>query len=608
MTFSKSFRLSMLSLALAGSLAASAADGLKFSFTGDDHCIIKVDSDKKYLLLPIEEGVPDARINVLVGDEIKQTFYARLATRKVDYYVPFDISRYNDGKLVLAVQTPPHADRTGRTSTDIFASKMELSNSFDTANREKHRPLFHHTPLYGWMNDPNGMFYKDGVWHLYYQYNPYGSMWQNMTWGHSSSKDLVNWEHNPLAIEPNGLGAIFSGSSVVDKNNTAGFGENAIVSLYTSAGDAQTQSLAFSTDDGMTFTRFDGNPIIAYERESRDPNMFWDDANQQWVLLLASALDHEMLIFTSKDLKEWELASKFGSGFGAQEGVWECPDLMELPVEGTNQKKWVLICNINPGFIFGGSGTQYFVGDFDGQKFVADSNPDVTKWLDYGKDFYATVSFSNAPDDRKTAIAWMSNWDYANQVPTQQFRSANTLPRELSVFRGPDGEMYVASVPSPEVTALREAPVNYKPGNVTATGVTYSLPAENDAICEIVLDTDLRKYKTLDITLSNAEGETVKMTLDAQNRTFSMDRTQSGLTDFSPAFPVVTTAPTHDTSGRQTLRIFVDRSSIEVFDSKGRFTMTNLVFPTSPYNTLTLSAPKGAKVNALSIYPLNPSK
>lgn len=598
----------MLSLALAGSLAATATDSLQVSFTGDDHCLVRVDSDKKYLLLPIEEDVPDARINVLVNGELKQTFYARLATRKVDYYVPFDIDRFGkDAKIVLQVQTAPHPDRSGRTSTDIFATKMLLSNSFDTANTEKHRPLFHHTPLYGWMNDPNGMFYKDGVWHLYYQYNPYGSMWQNMTWGHSSSKDLLHWQHHPLAIEPNALGAVFSGSSVVDKDNTAGFGEDAIIALFTSASDAQTQSLAYSTDNGLNFTRFDGNPVIAYERESRDPNMFWDDANKQWVLLLASALDHEMLVFTSKDLKEWELQSKFGNGYGSQGGVWECPDLMELPVEGSNKKKWVLICNINPGFIFGGSGTQYFVGDFDGTKFVADSEPDVTKWLDYGKDFYATVSFSNAPDNRKTAIAWMSNWDYANQVPTKQFRSANTLPRELSVFRAPDGELYVASTPSPEVTAMRGVPVNYKPGNVSPSGLTYTLPADNDGICEIVVDADLRKDKTLDIILSNAEGEKVTMTLDAKNRTFSMDRTQSGLTEFSPAFPVVTTAPTHTAMGRQTIRIFVDRSSIEVFDAKGRFTMTNLVFPTNPYTTLTLSSPKGAKVPALSVYPLTPT-
>ena len=279
-----------------------------------------------------------------------------------------------------------------------------------------------------------GMFYKDGVWHLCYQWNPYGSKWQNMTWGHSTSKDLVNWEHQPATIIPDGLGTIFSGSSVVDTNNTAGYGKNAVVTLYTSCDASQVQSMAHSTDNGATFTKYAGNPIITLDTEARDPNMFWHEPTQQWVLVLAHALEHEMLIYTSPNLRDWTLQSSFGKGLGCQSGVWECPDLFELPVDGNGVKKWVLICNINPGGPFGGSAAQYFVGDFDGKTFTPDRDKQgnvPTKWLDFGKDNYASVSFSDAPDNRRTLIGWMNNWQYAAEVPTLQYRSANTLPLQL---------------------------------------------------------------------------------------------------------------------------------------------------------------------------------
>lgn len=602
-------KTSMCILGMTCCVSSYASPGIELLHQGTNTTIAKIKGDSRYVLLPIEENAPISEIFILKNGVRDKKFNVMLANNRIDYYVPLDITPYAGDSLVLDIRS--HNDRHSlREAKDaVWNNEMKLSDTFDTTNKEKYRPAFHHTPLYGWMNDPNGMFYKDGEWHLYYQYNPFGSKWENMSWGHSSSSDLVHWEHHAPVLYPNSLGMIFSGSSVVDKNNTAGFGEDAVIALYTSADAIQMQSLAYSNDNGATFTNYTGNPVIVYERESRDPNMFWDDKNNQWVLLLASALDHEMLVFTSSDLKEWTLKSKFGNGYGSQDGVWECPDLMKLPVEGTDQDKWVLICNINPGAPFGGSGTQYFVGDFDGTTFTCDNSGDVTKWMDYGKDHYATVSFSNAPDGRHTVIGWMSNWQYANDVPTMQFRSANTLPREVSLFRAPDNDLYVASRPSPEVDALRGTEKKYGKANIGKSAKRYALPAANDGICEIDFSIELTSADKADLTLSNNEGEKVVMTVDASGDTFSMDRTASGLTDFSEHFPAVTTAPAHNGTKAFNVRIFVDRSSIEAFDGDGRFAMTNLVFPTSPYTSLSVSTAGGnAKIKSLNIYSLNPEK
>ncbi len=588
-------------LAVAGSQNMPAADGIDISHLGTNNTLVRVtDGNSRYVLFPVEESVDDATLNLLLDGKQEKTLRIRLARNRVDYYVPFDISAYKDSKIIFDVVTTQGRASVREASDDACWKNIRLSDTFDTSNTEKYRPAFHHTPLYGWMNDPNGMFYKDGVWHLYYQYNPYGSKWQNMSWGHSTSTDLVNWEHHPVAIEPNSLGQVFSGSCVVDSDNTAGFGKDAVIALYTSAGINQMQSLAYSTDNGETFTIYPGNPIITLESEARDPNMFWNDETKEWNLLLAHALDHEMLIFTSPDLKEWTLQSAFGKGLGAQGGVWECPDMRHLPVEGTDESKWVLICNLNPGGPFGGSAAQYFTGDFDGRKFTADTDSEgnvPTKWMDYGKDHYATV------------IGWMSNWQYAAEVPTHQYRSANTLPRDISLFKGTDGQYYLKTVPSPELLALRDhRTVSAKGKSFGKSPVKFALPEANDGICEINMSLNARKADKVTITLANRQGEKVDMTFDPSASTFSFDRTQSGLTDFSHDFPAVVTAPTLRNSTSQSLRIFVDRSSIEVFDGEGNFVLTNLVFPGSPYTTLSLAADGGkASLNSLEIYTIKTS-
>ena len=532
---------------------------------GDNHAMVRVTKDAKYLLLPVQESEENANIAMLdEKNELVKRLNVRLAVNKVDYWVPLELKR---GYKLMDITF--HGDRrqTGAVKGFVCWKGIKYSDTFDTTNRERFRPAYHHTPLYGWMNDPNGMFYKDGVWHLYYQYNPYGSQWENMTWGHSTSKDLVHWEAQPLAIESDWLGTIFSGSCVTRGDE--------VVAIYTSAGHHQMQSIAFSKDNGQTFTKYEGNPVLTSDvPDFRDPNPFWNEDIKAWNMILA--VGQEMRIYSSKDLKEWKEESRFGLGYGNHDGVWECPDLFPLTSHPSplTSKKWVLICNINPGGLFGGSATQYFVGQFDGHKFTCESKPEVTKWLDYGKDHYATVSFYNAPNNRRTVLAWMSNWQYANQVPTQQFRSANSIARDLGLFTY-NGETYVSVVPSPEMLAARGAKVKQ--------------PTE---ACEIVIDVK----KQAEIVLSNAKGEQVTMRYDATKQTFTMDRTKSGDVSFSPDFACVTEAPTYGTI-RQ-LRIFIDRCSIEAFDADGRMAMTNLVFPSEPYNNIKV---KGGKTTIYEI-------
>ena len=538
--------------------AASAQDA---RFLSSNHCIYRINEQKNYLLLPVQEKAEMCNIKVVKNNTQVKALNVRLASNHIDYYVPLDLKQFGeDEKLALDIHVNGTYRNDGELSGFTCWKKMQFSDTFDTANREKYRPVYHHTPAWGWMNDPNGMFYKDGVWHLYFQYNPYGSQWENMTWGHSTSTDLIHWTFQGAPIEADAWGTIFSGSAVVDHNNPAGFGKGAVVAMYTSAGENQTQSIAYSNDNGQTFTKYDGNPVLTSNTpDYRDPHVFWNEDIKRWNMIMAEG--QHMDIYSSADLKEWKLESQFGAEYGNHGGVWECPDLMKMKVRGTNQYKWMLLCNINPGGPFGGSATQYFVGQFDGHKFTCESAPEVTKWMDYGKDHYATVTFDNAPDGRRVAMAWMSNWQYANQVPTMQFRSANSVPRDLDLYEY-QGQTYCGVTPSPELAAAR-------PKKATKT-LTEA--------CEMVVT--LKGNAT--ITLANDKGEQVVMTYDEKSRTFAMDRTKSGQKEFSDDFAALTVAPVHGKMSQ--LRLFIDRSSIEAFDADGKMAMTNLVFPTKPYN------------------------
>ena len=542
------------------------------TFLSSNHAMKRVKTADKYILLPVEEEEGYAHIRVIKDNQVVKEFNCKLAINKTDYNVPLDVSEYG-GEVLLDIQFSGDKRSIGLINNFVCWKDIKATNVFDSKNREKFRSIYHHTPVYGWMNDPNGMFYKDGVWHLYYQYNPYGSQWENMTWAHSTSTDLIHWKNHGEVIQPDALGTIFSGSSVVDKENTAGFGKDAVVAFYTSAGAAQTQSIAYSTDNGETFKKYVNNPILTSDvPDFRDPNVFWNEEVKQWNLILA--VGQQMNIYSSKNLKDWKYESSFGEGYGNHGGVWECPDLLKMG------DKWVLICNINPGGPFGGSATQYFVGSFDGHKFTCESKPEVTKWMDYGKDHYATVSFSNAPDGRIVVLPWMSNWQYANQVPTQQFRSANGLPRDLGLYSY-NGEDYVSVKPSPEVFAAFEK----KPSG----------RLQSAAYIEV---TNIKSNAS--IVLSNDKGERVTMVYDGKNATFSMDRTESGVTDFHSDFKAKTVAPTNGVI--KSMQIFIDRCSIEAFDTEGKVAMTNLVFPSKPYDKIIV---KGCKVK---IYELKNQK
>lgn len=601
MNLNFSSKKGLLAIALGLSLAVQGAENsLVIRHLANEQNIILLDSAKKFLLLPVQENAPEGKVNIIINNELQleQNINVRLAREKVDYYVPLDLSAYQ-GKTISI-------DVAGMPSSSLCWKEIKLSDTFDFSNREIYRPVYHHTPAYGWMNDPNGMFYKDGVYHLYFQYNPYGSMWANMTWGHSTSRDLVHWTYEGTSIVPDAWGAIFSGSCVVDHENTAGFGKGAVVAFYTSAkstpwGDVQSQSMAYSLDNGKTFTKYEGNPILtSSERDFRDPKVFWYAPGKHWVMMLA--VGQHMEIYSSVNLKDWKKESEFGAMQGAHGGVWECPDLVEIPVEGTRQKKWVLICNLNPGGPFGGSAAQYFVGSFDGKTFVNES-PTLTKWMDWGKDNYATVTWNNAPDGRCVALGWMSNWQYANNVPTRQYRSANTIARDLTLYRVGE-ELYLKSTPSPEIKKARGEKVSKLSFNVAGEYEVASLLDDNKGAYEVELVIRNQGASKIAFCLLNEKGEKVSMHYDLARRQFVMDRSESGTVDFSKDFPAVTVAPA-DTDKELTLRLFVDRSSIEAFGEDGKFVMTNLVFPSLPYNKMRFTSDeKGYTVKSLKVYRL----
>ena len=537
--------------------------------------------------------MPEARVDMIVDNQLVNGMNVRLAREKVDYYVPVELKGINPKSLVFQMKHIP--------DTAICWRTIDLSNEFDATNCEKFRPVYHFTPSYGWMNDPNGMVYKDGIYHLFYQYNPYGSMWGNMHWGHATSQDLTSWQHQPVAIAPDALGAIFSGSCVVDKDNTAGFGKDAIIALYTSAADRQTQSLAYSLDNGASFVKYEGNPILTSPKpDFRDPKVIWYEPTKQWIMILA--VGQEMQFFSSANLKEWTYESSFGEGQGAHGGVWECPDLIELPIEETDQKKWVLLCNLNPGGPFGGSATQYFVGTFDGKEFINQS-PTLTKWMDWGKDHYATVTWSNAPDNRHIAIAWMSNWQYANDVPTKQFRSANSVPRDLSLYMQ-NGEYYITNEPSPELKSLRTQSSKKQSFKVNKDYNIDKILGSDTGTYEIEMTINNKDAEFIGFKLFNTLGEEVDIYYNLIEKNLSMNRTKSGEVSFSKEFPAITSAPIQS-SKEMKLRIFVDKSSIEIFGDDGRYVMTNLVFPNEPYNRMSFYAKGGSyNVDSLQLHKL----
>lgn len=612
-----------MALATATALAACQPKGftLHMEHQGDTLTIVHITNPTKYLILPIQESCSEAKVKLDTGSPADVAMDIRLAQDSVEYYVPFVLPQ---GVKEATVRI------SNMASNAICWDSIRLSDTFNTTNTDYYRPVYHHTPLYGWMNDANGLVYKDGEYHLYFQYNPYGSKWGNMHWGHSVSRDLIHWEHLAPAIARDTLGHIFSGSSVVDKNNSAGYGKDALIAFYTSASDehGQIQCMAYSTDNGRTYTKYEKNPILTpFDglKDFRDPKVFWYEPAQKWYMIVSA--DKNMRFYSSSDMKNWEYLSQFGEGYGVQPNQFECPDFVQLPVDGNkNNMKWVMIVNINPGCPFGGSATEYFVGDFDGKEFHCDTDKSVTKWLDFGKDHYATVCFSNT-GDRTIAVPWMSNWQYANVTPIRQYRGANALPRELSLYTK-DGEIYMAANAVKETEGLRKGTTDVNDFTLTDEHLVSPLVTGTEGACELEMDVTPNKAQTVGFQLLNDKGEKVDIYLDLKSGRIVMDRSQSGLTAFGEKsephfketddhrkvlsvnyvndFALGTWAPLSLCEGKTYhLDVFVDKCSVEIFVDGGRIAMTNLVFPTQPYNALRFYTQGGeAEVKNLKVYQL----
>lgn len=532
-------------------------------------------ADKKYLLLPIDDSAPELKVQLVFNDEEEGIpMNIRLAGSEPSYWVPIDIEEYKGSNLSLIFA---YLDKNNKGIKQI-----RQSDDFHFDSKEKYRPAYHFSPKYGWMNDPNGMVYHDGKYHLFYQYNPYASVWGNMHWGHAVSDDLNKWEHQPVAITPDTLGAIFSGSAVIDKDNTAGFGHNAMIAIYTSAGDMQTQSIAYSLDNGLTFTRYNGNPVLTDSNivDFRDPKVFWHKSSQKWIMSLATS--QTITLYGSPNLKEWEKLSEFGNGIGAHGGVWECPDLFPLTYNG--QTKWVLFVSINPGGPNGGSATQYFIGDFDGQTFKADNLP-YPLWLDYGRDNYAGVTWNDAPDNRRIFIGWMSNWDYANQVPTVNFKSASTLPRELRLVHN-GKHLVVSNPPVKEITGLRNESKKIQDIKVETSYTVDKLLDKNEGAYEIEMIINLDKTNSFSFKLTNRMKEELKYSFNMEKEELSIDRSKSGMTNFSEKFASEVIKAPFTKKDTYQVRLFIDKASSELFINDGELALTNIIFPTEPYNSL----------------------
>lgn len=501
-------------------------------------------------------------------------------------------------------KSPENSTNTKEASTD-----PKTEGEF----QDKYRPQFHFTPKTGWMNDPNGMFYHQGEYHLFYQHYPDSTVWGPMHWGHAVSKDMIHWEHLPIALYPDSLGYIFSGSAVVDTQNSSGLGtkENPpIVAIFTyhkmegeKAGriDYQTQGIAYSTDKGRTWTKYKGNPVVPNPgiRDFRDPKVAWDEDTKQWVMTLA-VKDH-IEFYASKDLKKWNKLSEFGKNDGGHGGVWECPDLFKLKDQNGNMK-YVLLVSINPGGPNGGSATQYFTGHFDGKKFISDTPGKNVGWIDYGTDNYAGVTFSNIPqeDGRRILIGWMSNWLYANQVPTEKWRSAMTIPRVFSLKQMDNGHVLVS-------TPVKELE------NISGARKSIEIPSDKDTLdisaqSGINITTSVIEgvaNKDFTLMLSNSGNENVKVGFDSKKNRFFIDRKQSGDLDFSEKYVTEMYAPRIVKGDKIKFKAVVDVASIEVFFDDGATVMTAVFFPDQKFDKASIYGLEQNKIESLQVQEIS---
>lgn len=467
---------------------------------------------------------------------------------------------------------------------------------------DKHRPQVHFSPKAGWMNDPNGMVFFNDKYHLFYQHYPDSNVWGPMHWGHATSKDLIHWEHQPIALYPDSIGYIFSGSVVVDKDNSSGLGTDGkppLVAIYTSHDykgakegkiDFQNQSIAYSVDEGKNWTKYANNPVLKNPgiRDFRDPKVSWYEAGKKWIMTLAT--DDCVTFYSSKDLKNWNRESDFGKTIGAHGGVWECPDLYAAKFNG--KLVYVLLVSMNPGGPNGGSATQYFIGDFDGKTFSPVDTK--TRWLDYGPDNYAGITWSNT-GDRKIFIGWMSNWEYANVVPTKRWRSAGTIPRELQLQQI-NNELLISSKPIAELNLLSGNKQVFN--NIAANN--FDLTAKSGVLngpVRIELKSD--KLDDFSMKFTNPQGEKLVVGFDKSTNNYFIDRTNSGKVDFNKSFPAKHTAPRLSSDKKADITLIVDRASIELFADNGLSVMTCVFFPSTDYSSINIESASGMIINSL---------
>ncbi len=472
---------------------------------------------------------------------------------------------------------------------------------------EPHRPQIHFSPVQKWMNDPNGMVFYNHQYHLFYQYYPDSTIWGPMHWGHATSKDLVHWTHHPIALYPDSLGYIFSGSAVVDFNNTSGFGKDGkipLVAIFTQHNskaqkegkiDFQNQSIAYSLDDGMTWTKYSGNPVLKNPglRDFRDPKVMWYDETKKWIMTLATH-DH-ITFFSSKDLKSWTKESEFGKEFGAHGGVWECPDLFTLNY--MDQKIWVLMVSLNPGGPNKGSATQYFTGKFDGKEFIPFQTD--TQWIDYGPDDYAGVTWSNT-GNRKIFLGWMSNWQYATRVPTEKWRSAMTIPRDLGLEKIED-KYFITSQPVPEMSVIDDKRLELKKIATSNNEITKWM-GNLSGPARLRLTSD--KIESFTITLSNAVGEQIVVGYDKAANNYFIDRRNSGKVSFEKGFAGIHTVPRLSNKDVFDLTLIIDNASIELFADNGLSVMTEVFFPGSLFSAINIQSTNNFRINSLTYYNL----
>lgn len=549
----------------------------------------------KYLLLPMQDTGREYQLTIKNENKnISEPINIRLAESKIDYWTPINIEAFKGKSLSLNFDY--------MKSNSIGLKKIKQSNSFNYKYNEPTRPIFHFTAPYGWINDPNGMFWKDGEYHLYYQYNPYGTRWGNMHWGHAISKDLINWENLPVAMAPDSIGAIFSGSAVIDRQNTSGFGKDAIVAVYTSFKGYQRQSIAYSNDNGTTFTKYDKNPVLRDDSfaDSRDPKVFWYEPTASWIMVLATG--QTATLYASKDLKKWDMLSSFGEGIGSHAGVWECTDL--FPLEYNGKQKWVLMTSITSGQQNADCSTQYYIGNFNGKEFIADPLP-YPLWLDYGCDNYAGVTWNDAPDNRRIYIGWMANHYYAYSTPSINFRNAMSIPRELSLVNN-GKHLVLASYPVKELNKIRTLSHQVEKSTIVDSLSIDNFIKNNTGAYDIEMVIMPESEIPFSITLSNSNGEKLSFTFDPKAQTVSTDRSLSGNVSFHPNFKIKPIISPLSNTKSYIIRLIIDKTSSELFVNNGEVVQSNVMYPSTPYNNIQFKSKDNKLILLnLAIYKMN---